>query len=927
MNIRVAIFFVFSFQILHAQTSVMDSLTHALTQNTREDTIKVSLLTTLSFNAARQSPQKGFEYAQQALQLAEKLNYTRGIADAYKEITRYYWSQTDYNKAADYAHKAIKEYERINYQKGVSWGYSMIGLNYSQGNDYVQALNYLHRSLDLNKKIGNDKGIAGNLNSIGYIYELKKEYETSLQYYKEALQRNLSLNDPDGLSLSYNNVGSAYTYTGKYTLALEYLLKSLAIAEKRQNKNYIALNLQYIGEVYYKTGKYIEGERKLQTALAIANDIGDKKRLEGVYEVLKNLEESRHNYLPALRYLEKLQTVRDTLYTQARSRQMAEMSARYETDKKEQTIKLLEQEQRIHALWRNVLAGGIFIAALVGFIIYRLQRSRTQKTTQLLEVQQSLNDKLKEVDKIKSRFFANVSHEFRTPLTLLLAPIEEKLLANNVSCEEKKHLTVMKRNANRLLDLVNQLLDLSKLEARKMQLRVKAGNLKDFVNIIASSFDSLADHRKINFEKNISLPSGEYWYDADVLEKVMNNLLFNALKFTPAYGSVLLSVHSETSEADKKRRIKVQVKDTGKGIPQAEQRDIFSPFYQVKNTGDGEIGTGLGLSLVKEFVSLYNGSIDLVSHENMGTTITLLLPAEKDSFSPEQIVEGFAHDHKKTYAKRIAASDVWTGDEDDEYIHDHNTIVLVVEDNADLRNFMASILQQEYSVITAVNGKEGMEQAVKHMPGLIVSDVMMPVMDGISLTEKIKTDENTCHIPIILLTAKNEIESRIEGLKTGADDYLTKPFSTEELRVRIANLIEQRTRLAAKYRNHITVLPTSSEGVSMEEKFLQKVKTAVETSMGDCDFCVDNLADQMNLSRTQLLRKMKALTGLSPNDFIKDMRMKKAAELIATKVDTITQISYMVGFADQSYFTKCFKKQYGVAPSDYAAVGKELVNR
>jgi len=246
-------------------------------------------------------------------------------------------------------------------------------------------------------------------------------------------------------------------------------------------------------------------------------------------------------------------------------------------------------------------------------------------------------------------------------------------------------------------------------------------------------------------------------------------------------------------------------------------------------------------------------------------------------------------------------------------------VILIVEDNTDLRNFMTSFLQKEFTVITASNGKDGVEQALHHIPNLILSDLMMPEMDGITLTGKIKTNELTSHIPIILLTAKNEPESRLEGFKTGADDYLTKPFSTEELRVRITNLIEQRKRLAEKYRERSVVLPEAS---SMDEKFLKKIKTIVESNLGDFSFSVEKMADEMHISRTQLLRKLKALIGLAPNEFIKNLRLEKAAELILAKTDTITQIGYTVGFNDQSYFTKCFKKQFGVSPSEYITYGK-----
>lgn len=916
MCVRLTIIVFFIGHHLLAQPRQLDSLQAKLRQYTKNDTIRVRLLNALSTSAWGADPAQAKTYAEQALALAQELKYIRGVAEAYKEISRYYWSQTEYDKSTDYALMAIKEYERCHDLTGISWCFATIGSNYSQANDYDKANYYHHRALELNKRINNQSGVSRNLNSLGYVCELKKDYHQALEYYKQALQMRITLGDKTDLTLSYSNVGSIYYFLEQYPLALEYLFKALPLAQEINNKNYLALTYQNIGEVYYKTGKYNDGEFYLTKALGIANEIGDKKRREGVYEALKNLEKSRGNFKKAYDYLEHLQNIRDTLYTQDRSKQMARMETLFETEKKEQTIKLLGQEHRIQTIWRNVLTLGIILVGFVTVVIYRLQRSRTQKANELLEFQQSLNDKLREIDRLKSRFFANISHEFRTPLTLLLAPLEEKLKAADLAKSERESLLLMRRNANRLFELVNQLLDLSKLEAGKMFLKVGEGNLKGFLKVLLLSFDSLADSRKIDFKKEIDLPQEQYWYDADVMEKILHNLLSNAFKFTPPNGSVTVFIQTDIV-SQKDLWLLIQVADTGKGIPTEEQGEIFSPFYQAKNTAqDGLIGTGLGLSLVKELVKLYEGSVELASEENKGTTITIRIPAGKEQL--------------KTYIqvavpKNESRISPYSND-DEEYTNDDSVrptenaeIILVVEDNVDLRNFIASLLQPDFTVMTAVNGQEGVDMALEHVPSLIISDLMMPELDGIGLTEKIKSDERTSHIPVILLTAKNEHESRLEGLKTGADDYLTKPFSTEELVIRANNLIEQRKKLATKYSERFTILPSLSRESSMDEKFLLKIKVITEVNLCDFDFGVEKLAEEAHLSRTQLLRKLKALTGLSPSEFIKDMRLKKAAELICSKTDTITQIGYAVGFNDQSYFTKCFKKQFGVSPSEYSA--------
>ena len=560
------------------------------------------------------------------------------------------------------------------------------------------------------------------------------------------------------------------------------------------------------------------------------------------------------------------------------------------------------------------------MALILAAVIYQLQRSRNEKTRQLLDVEQSLNERLKDLDKLKSRFFANISHEFRTPLTLLLAPLEEKLSVSDLPGEERSNLLLMKRNANRLLDLVNQLLDLTKLEAGKMSLAVQERNdLDNFIKMLGSSFDSWADNKKIQFIQNIQLPQTACCYDADVLEKIVSNLLSNAFKFTPSGGTVVLQVDRERNPVDHRDWIRLQVSDTGKGIPDHEQADIFSPFYQTKlSAQDGQIGTGLGLSLVKELTKLCGGSMELMSKENQGTRISVLLPSDKKSFTCDQlgnnVIENKTSLNINDYPKNP-----------DDQIHNvgiASETVLIVEDNGDMRDYITSVLKNEFAVITARNGREGIELARQHVPSIVVSDLMMPVADGTELTTAIKNDLRTSHIPVILLTAKNESESKIQGLRTGADEYLTKPFTAEELKIRLRNLIGQQKRMAARFHGRFTILPSPSPEGSVDEKFLHKIRQITEDNLGDFTFGVEALADHMNLSRTQLLRKLKALTGFTPTDFIRDLRLKMAADLIASKADTIAQIGYRVGFNDQSYFAKCFKKQFGVAPSDYSETDK-----
>ena len=539
-------------------------------------------------------------------------------------------------------------------------------------------------------------------------------------------------------------------------------------------------------------------------------------------------------------------------------------------------------------------------------------RERTEKI--MLQTEE-----LKEMDRMKSRFFANISHEFRTPLTLILAPLEEELSKKPPAEQDK--LLIMKRYANRLLELVNQLLNLSKLEAGKMELQVQKVELRQFLSVLSSSFDSLAQHKGIAFEKMVGVPDGPFWFDPDKLEKVIINLLSNAFKFTPASGLVKFEANMEAQSGT--QMLCIRVSDTGRGIAPDEQKQVFESFYQARQTVENQDGgTGLGLAFAKELVKLHNGSISLQSEIGKGSVFAIRVPVSREAFDAGQIVEPALSGYTLPSLPAVSPS----SEQNERKPHEPKSrgaaqreTVLIVEDNAELRDYMASLLENDYIIYKAPDGAEALACARKVLPSLIISDLMMPRMDGIELTASIKSDERTSHIPVILLTAKSGRESRIDGLKTGADDYLTKPFSVEELTVRVANLIELRRKLAERYRERIRVHVTSAEEMSLDDKFLMKAKEIVEANMEDVLFSVEKMAEEMSLSRTQLLRKLKALTGLAPNDFIRDLRLQKAAEMIRQKADTITQIGYAVGFNDQSYFSKSFKKEFGETPTEYSA--------
>lgn len=583
--------------------------------------------------------------------------------------------------------------------------------------------------------------------------------------------------------------------------------------------------------------------------------------------------------------------------------------------------------------WAYALYAFVFVTSLYGGWRY-LQNLERKKTEQ--KVRQMRAEQLSEMDRLKSRFFANISHEFRTPLTLILSPLEKLLADQSDNGRQRSLYETMQRNARRLLYLVNRLLDLSKLEARKMKLEEHPGDIIYFMRRVSASFASLAEERKINFQ--VQSPAGTLWtcFDADKLEQVLNNLLSNAFKFTPAGGEVTISLRLKSSSSNPKSssdKVYIQteflVRDSGAGIPQEQLGRIFDRFYQVDNSlAREQEGTGIGLSLTRELVELHQGSISVISEVGKGTQFTVSLPLEL--VQPKQLdmvnklavgqheVSEAVHAHAAvdgtTISSVLPVEAVVDADPS-------TPLVLIVEDNDDLRRFLRQCLTEDTNflcrVIEAANGQAGYKLAMEQIPDLIVSDIMMPKMDGVELCHLLKTDKKTDHIPVILLTAKASGESKIEGLETGADDYLTKPFEEYELLVRIKNLIEGRRKLRERFSREITLQPASIPMTSMDEKLLQHVMKIMEVRMSDSNFGVEAFGREAGMSRTQLHRKLKALTDQSPGDFIRIMRLKRAAELLNNQVGSIAEVAFMVGFNDPSYFTKCFQKQFGRTPSEF----------
>jgi signal transduction histidine kinase/DNA-binding response OmpR family regulator len=522
-------------------------------------------------------------------------------------------------------------------------------------------------------------------------------------------------------------------------------------------------------------------------------------------------------------------------------------------------------------------------------------------------------DKLLEMDRVKSRFFINLTHEFRTPLTLILGPVQQ-ILSYVTDTPTRTRAGTIYRNAERLLQLINQLLDLSKLEAGKMELIDTPVDLVAFIKNNFLSFESLAAEKQISLRFDSEWTSLWLLTDEDKLGKIVYNLMSNALKFTSAGGSISLGLTANDHHTEK--WIRLTVKDTGVGIPESKIPYVFDRFYQVdqSDTRTRE-GTGIGLAITKELTQLLGGSLLLQSKEGAGTEVSILLPVREansairgaallpsgdDSPYPFVVHE---HEEKAMHEENIALTR-------------ELPLILIIDDIKEIRDFIGSILTGDYRLICAANGEQGIAMANENIPDLVVTDLMMPVVDGFTVCAALKRNETTSHIPVVILTAKADTPSRITGLETKADAYLSKPFDERELLAIIQNLILLRRQLRERYAKENIWLTNAEDLPGMEKVFLEKVRKAVELHLDDERYSVELLGEAVGLSRTQLHRKLKGLIGQSPGDLIRIIRLQRSYELLKNKVGTVAEVSYMVGYGNPQNFSTSFSRHFGFPPSE-----------
>ncbi len=596
--------------------------------------------------------------------------------------------------------------------------------------------------------------------------------------------------------------------------------------------------------------------------------------------------QEKENYKLAFEYLDEATELREDILKKTNKKLTTTLEAKYETAKKEKEIALLttqktiaEQEKRNQTyLFLGLLSLGIIVG---GFLLYAYRNKL--KTAQ----------KLKELDGLKSKFFANISHEFRTPLTLIKSPLQ--LLKNDETDSTKtKQLNMIEQHSDRMLALVDQLLQLSKIDSGNLKLMLQKSNLSSFLESLVEPFQLKAEEIDLHFDKNIEKSHKNEWFDKDVLEKIVANLLSNALKYTEERQSI--SIQSST----KNNELQLSIANTTT-LQNKDVAKLFERFYQDSQSNEG---VGIGLALVKELVTLYKGRLE-TSVQNNILTFNISLPLDKELLKDVSVIS----EEKPHIQKPIL-----TATQNLEEL----PIMLIADDNADIRSVLKDIFNSEYHILEAEDGQIALKLAIETIPDIIISDVMMPNMDGFELTEQLKQNEATSFIPIILLTAKTSDEAKLKGLQIEADDYETKPFNHEILKTKVQQLIEVRHKLRERYSKELILKPTDITITSADEKFIGRLQSVLDKELSNPNFSVDEFSKTVGMSRMQLHRKLKSLLGVTASEFLRNERLKAASILLKKGNVNVSEIAYNVGFNDVSYFSKCFKELFGVTPSEYA---------
>ena len=906
------------------------------------------------------------DLALKQLQKSMDINYQAGdtarTTSNLLNIAAIYESKGETLSSLEYNKKALSLCRKYNKQRHLAIAHNNIANNYKFLGDIPKSTEHYLGALAIYDGEDNALGKSSTLNNLAVLLLNNKNYEEANGYLQEALTIANDANIYPYQVITYANLGSLKAAQGQTELAMLDLQNGLKVVEQHgldDMKPYLQLEMgrvlkdmkrfdeaeTYISEglagskangrtedalkgylnmsgLLIKQGKWTEAKVYAQEGLALAEKTKIISYAADLSNQLVDIHKHFGNTEEALRLYEKFVSLRDSIYNEESMRSLLKQEYKYDYTKRAYqdsldnaaVMELQSADIKRRKIVNRFLWGILALVILFVFILYnRFQLIQQQKKSiqEEKEKAETANTKLLEIDQSKSRFFTNISHEFRTPLAVISGMIEQ---IKDPKHEQVKRLT--RRNIDHLLHLINQILDLRKLESGSLPVSYIQSDVAKYLRYILESFHSLAEAKNITLSFQTSQQSLILDYDAEKLLRIVSNLLSNAIKFTAERGEVILSLDAPSTSEPK--HYQFTVIDNGMGIPQEKLSYVFDRFYQIDDSISrvGE-GTGIGLTLTKELVTLFGGEISVKSQEGKGTTFMVQLPFTNQA--PMEDVKVILGEKTTTIPENLPNTSL---QEAPKLSQAGLPKLMIVEDNPDVMEYLITCLEGSYQLLFAYDGQEGLENAIKEIPDLIISDVMMPRMDGFSMCNQLKNDERTSHIPLILLTAKADMESKITGLQRGADAYLVKPFDQRELIAQLNNLLHLRQQLQKRYSSLEDLLPSDDIALQQEDAFILKLKEVFMPHIDNLDYSLDTLSKAIHLSRSQLGRKVKALTGKSLALYIRSIRLAEAKKLLITTDSPIKEIAYDVGFTTPTYFTNSYVNEFNETPSETRFSGR-----
>ena len=898
--------------------------------------------------------EQAFDYYLKSLTLQRTKKFSEKKLTSIRQITWLYLEKIDMNHGISIFEKGVALAKKRKDWKSVATFYRFLGLGYQKKGLHDKCLEAFQQELYIRENFEKDLSkVLATKTRIALLDIAEDDLDNALNYSKKGLQIAIENEDAIGKANFKRMMALVYLQQGHCDTAITYFRQEAGTQFRQLNfsvwttsalhgienclekidhldsavvyLNHNSTNTANpkwtfvqariaatLGKVYLKQSKYQLAKKQLEKSIELAQKGNlPEAELDATW-VLYQILVQQKEYQAAYAQLEKHQKLQKTLFDEDRIKNVARLKAKYDFEQEKQALfqknelekRALDEQIRQQKIWILFTSLGLSFSLLLGYLVYRFQRLKRESAIEQEKLRTDLQEqeriRLEEMDTFKSKLFTNISHELRTPLSIIMG-MNEKI---NENPEEwsGKGTKLIRKNANQLLNLTNQILEIQKLESQSVIPNYIQGDVVIYLKYLLSSFESIAENKQLQLTFETSPSEIIMDYDAEKLEWIVSNLLSNAIKFTPKNGKVRLNLQS----ADK--QLLLQVIDTGIGIPEEKKTKVFDRYYQIENDTNLN-GSGIGLSLVKELVQLLKGDIAVESKIDGGSTFSVRLPITQNAPIKEGLIL-----HNNTSNNQDTAKQTYLSDNGQEKA----TLpqLLIVEDNLDMIKFLETCLTGLYQIQIANNGQEGIEKAIETIPDIIISDVMMPLKDGYELCDTLKKMEQTSHIPIILLTAKVDTNAKLSGLEKGADVYLNKPFNEKELKIRLDKLLQLRKQLQQKYAQASIPIIEQEIEPTIEDLFLQKINTFVKDRMAHPDFDLGVLCQHLHMSRSQVFRKVKALTGKSPSFYIRSIRLTTAKELIESTSLTMAEIAYQVGFTSTSYFSKTFYEAYKVRPSE-----------